>query len=155
MSWPPYSLSQKSELSGETAEQLISRGALFFEGFCLQANHTLIRHPRFYATVNYVAAGKQLDASSQPGSTLADTSLVLSGQPLEQPSMTQCFGALPGTVTLNRYNNAISVPRHVEHLPKYEIRPRATDDLLVLQRLHYLMKHGWNEGVSSWNLVLM
>lgn len=149
MSWLPHSLSGESELSGEKAELLISRGAVFFEGLFLQANHSLIRQPRFYATVSLAAAEKHLEASSQPGSTIADASLVLSGQPLEQPSMAQCFGALPGTVTLNRYINALSGPRHPEHLPKYEIQPRATDNLLVLQRLHYLMSNGWNKDVSQ------
>lgn len=149
MPWPPHSLSRESELSGEEAELLISRGAFSFEGLFLQANHTLIRQPRFYATVSFAAAGNFLEASSQPGSTLAETSLVLSGQPLEQPSMAQCFGALPGTITLNRYIDAISGLRHPECLPKYKIQPRATDNLLVLQRLHYLMRNGWDKDVSQ------
>lgn len=148
MSWPPPSLSQESELSEEEAELLICRGAIFFEGLFLQANHTLVRQPRFYATVNFAAAGKHLETSSHLGSTLADASLVLSGQPLEQPSMAKCFGALPGTVTLNRYVNAISCARYPERLPRYVIQPRATDNLLVLQRLHYLMRNGWDEDVS-------
>ena len=148
MSWPPYSLSRESELSGEKAELLISRGVLFFEGRFLQVNHTLIRQPRFYATVSFAAPGKHLEASSQPGSTLADTSLVLSGQPLEHPSMAQCFGALPGTITFNRYINTMSGRRPLERSPKYEIQPRATDNLLVLQRLHYLMMNGWDRDVS-------
>ena len=148
MSWPPHSLSRESELPEEKAELLISRGAAFFGGLFLQANHTLIRQPRFYATVSFAAAGKHLEASPQPSATLADASLVLSGQPLEKPSMEQCFGALPGTVTLNRYVNAISCPRHPERLPKYEIQPRATDNLIVLQRLHYLMRNGWDKDVS-------
>ena len=148
MSWPPLSLSQEAELPGEKAELLISRGALFFHGFSLQSNHTRIRQPRFYATVSFAADGEYVEASSQPGSTLPDASLVLSGQPLEQPSMTRCFGALPGTVTLSRYLNAISGPKHLEHSSNYKIQPRATDNLLVLQRLHYLMRNGWDEDVS-------
>lgn len=151
MSWP-HSLSRESELSGEKAELLISRGALFFEGLPLQANHTLVRQPRFYATVSSAAAGKHLEASSD---ALADASLVLSGQPLEQPSMGQCFGAIPGTVTLNRYINTISGPRHPELLHKYGIQPRATDNLLVLQRLHYLMRNGWDKDVSYETLLLV
>ena len=150
MSWPPLSLSQEAELPGDKAELLISGGALFFEGFSIQSNHTLIRQPRFYATVSF--AGKYLEASSRPGST--DASLVLSGQPLEQPSMAECFGALPGTVTLGRYINAISGPRHPEHLSEYKIQPRATDNLLVLQRLDYLMRNGWDEDVSEGILSL-
>lgn len=149
MSWPPHSLSRESELPEEKADLLISRGVLFFQGSVLQANHTLIRQPRFYATVSFAAAGKHLEASSKTGSTLADTSLVLSGQPLESPSMAQCFGPLPGTITLNRYINAISSPRPPERLPNYEIQPRATDNLLVLQRLHYLMRNGWDRDVSQ------
>lgn len=148
MSWPPRGLSEEAELSGEKAELLISKGALLFEGFSLRYNHTLIPQPRFYASVSYAATGKQLEASSQLGSTVPESSLVLSGQPLEQPSLAHCFGASPGTVTFGRYVNAISCPRRPEHLPKYKIQPRATDNLLVLQRLHYLMKHGWNEDVS-------
>ncbi|KAF6219807.1 hypothetical protein HO133_003632 [Letharia lupina] len=148
MSWPPHSLSRESELPEEKAELLISRGAAFFGGLFLQANHTLIRQPRFYATVSFAAAGKHLEASPQPSATLVDASLVLSGQPLEKPSMEQCFGALPGTVTLNRYINAISCPRHPERLPKYEIQPRAMDNLLVLQRLHYLMRNGWDNDIE-------
>ena len=152
MSWPPLGLSQEDELSGEKAELLISSGALFFQGISLQSNYTLIRQPRFYATVSFAATGKSLEASPQPGSTLADASLVLSGQPLEQPSMLQSFGPLPGTVTLSRYINASSGLRQPENVPKYKIQPRATDNLLVLQRLHYLTSNGWDEDVSQGNL---
>lgn len=61
-SWPPHSLSRKSELFGEKAELLISRGAFFFfEGVSLQAGHTFVRQPRFYATVSFAAAGKHLE----------------------------------------------------------------------------------------------
>ena len=149
MSWPPHHLSRESELPADKAELLISRGALSFEGVILQANHTFTRQPRFYATVSIAAAGKFLEASSHPDSTLADTSLVLSGQPLEQPSMAQGFGEIPGTITFSRYVNAVGGPRHPECLPEYEIRPRATDNLLVLQRLYYLMRNGWAEEVSK------
>lgn len=133
----------------QKAELLISKGVLFFEGFCLQATHTLTRQLRFNATVSFAAGGKPLEDSSHNGSTLADTSLVLGDQPLEQPSMGQCFGALPGTITLNRYINANSGPRHQEPLTKYGILPRATDNLLVLQRLHYLMTNCWDKDVSD------
>ena len=145
MSWPPRGFSWDSELSKHKAELLIANGALFFEGLCSKANHALIR---FYATVSCAAAGKQLEASGPPGSSLPDASLVLSGQPIEQPTMAQCFGALPGTVTLNRYINAISDPRQPDRLSKYDVQPRVTDYLLVLQRLHYLMSNGWDEDVS-------
>ena len=148
MSWPPHGLSWDSELPEDKAELLITNGALFFNGFCLQANHTLIRQSRFYVTVSCAVAGKHLGAPDPPGSSLPNASLVLSGQPLEQPSMAQCFGALPGTITLNRYTNAISGPRQPDRLPKYDIQPRVTDYLLVLQRLHYLMTNGLEEDVS-------
>ena len=147
MLWPPRGLSQDSELSVQKAELLVSKGALFFEGLCLQANHTLTRRPRFYATARFADGGKP--SKDQRGSTLADTSLVLGNQPLEQPSMGQCFGALPGTITLNRYINAVSGPGHPESLTRYRIQPRATDNLLVLQRLHYLMTNGWDKDVSQ------
>ena len=97
--------------------------------------------------MSFAATGKHLEAFPQPDSTIPDTSLVLSGQPLEQPSMAQCFGALPGTITLSRYINAMS-GCHTEQLPEYEIQPRATDNLIVLQRLHDLLKYGWDEDVS-------
>lgn len=149
MSWPPLGLSQEAELPDEKAELLICRGTLSFEGISLLSNHTLIRQPRSYATVSFASTEKTLEASSsQHGSTLADASLTLGGQPLEQPSMLQCFGALPGTVTLNRYINAISGLRHPEYLPIYKIQPRVTDNLLVLQRLNYLIGNGWDEDVS-------
>ena len=149
MSWPPHHLGQELELCADKAEGLISKGALSFEGIILETNHTFIRQPRFYATVSIAAAGKSLEASSRPDSTLADTSFALSGQPLEQPSMAQAFGESPGTITFGRYVNAVSMPRHPECLPRYEIRPRATDNLLVLQRLYYLMRNGWTEEVSN------
>ena len=146
MFWPPRGLSWDSELSKDKAELLIANGALFFDGLYSKANHALIR---FYATVSCAAAGKQLEASGPPGTSLPDASLVLSGEPLEQPSMAKCFGALPGTVTLNRYINAISGPQQPDPLPKYDVQPRVTDYLLVLQRLHYLMRNGWDEDVSQ------
>ena len=138
----------ESEFAKEKAELLISSGSLCFEGLFLQSNHTLIRQSRFYATVGFAAAGKHVEALSYPESTIADASLVLGGQTLEQPSMAQCFGLLAGTITFNRYINATGGPRHPECLLEYEIKHHAIDNLLVLQRLHYLMRNGWDEDVS-------
>ena len=155
MSWPPHSLNPESEISEDKAEQLITKGALVFNGLCLQANHTFLRQPRFYATVSLsLFNGKQLETptpSHRGGCStfLPDASLVLGGQPLEQPSMAHCFGASPGTITLDRYVNATGGSRRSEHVLEYKIQPRAIGNLLVLQRLHFLIKHGWDEDVSS------
>ena len=144
--WPPKGLSQRSQLSQERATALVCHGALLFEGLVLQAKHTTTQHLRFYATV--AAEGAKADAVATEYTYYAppDMSLVLlhSGghalpwDTLEQPSMTNCFGPLPGTVTLNEYVNTVN--RHVRptKCAKYAVVPRKPAHVLVLQRLHFL-----------------
>lgn len=144
--WPPRGLDSLSQLSLEEAKNLVGEGALSFEGLIVQAIHTSFRQARRFATVGVGAAEDGIEAVGNSETSPPDMSLALVDRPghtkpsetLEQPSMTQCFGMLPGTVTLNHYINTMSRSSQPTNFPEYAILPRQTDSLLVLQRLHYL-----------------
>lgn len=143
--WPPKGLELQSKLALEEATTLISEGALAFRGFIIKASHTSREHVRKYATVGVGAAHKEM-AVERLVLTPADMSLTLLDRvenmkpwsSLEQPSMAQCFGLLPGTITLGRYIDSMSRTLRTTAFPDYAVQPRQTDSLLVLQRLHYL-----------------
>ena len=112
--WPPDGLTQRSHLTYEDAESLISRGALVFQGYVSQALHTRRQHNRYFA----FAGTTDADYRSAHYDERRGLSLVLGGyvdenepwDTLEQPSMTQCFGSIPGSITLNRFFGAINRP---------------------------------------------
>lgn len=144
--WPPGGLKSQLKLGPEKAKDLISKGALSFEGFVYKVSHNLQENFHKCATVGVGAAHKEFEALASHETTSADMSLASidhagNAKPwdtLEQPSMAQCFGLLPGTVSLSRYINSMSRSLEATGFPEYSVQPRQTGNLLVLQRLHYL-----------------
>ena len=144
--WPPEGLKSMSKISAKDASALICNGILSFRGLPCQANYNDAPHIRFYASVTLERLDSRHGMVDQLCQVPADMSLQLfnitaDGMPwetLEQPSMTYCFGLLPGTVTLNRYIGLINQPIPSVPFPYYTIMARQTDDLIVLRRLYDL-----------------
>lgn len=105
VTWPPPSLTRKSDLELEQAEDLISHGAATFHGYY---EHTSYNKHQFYVVVGNGPSGvtDQAESSAQVTKYMSAT---LTGVPnpahpwrsLEQPSLLSCFGEAPGSVTLN------------------------------------------------------
>ena len=154
--WPPTGLSLHSKLSSEHAKTLVCHGALSFQGRFLQASHSFVRHHHFYAAVGVEDERHGILIPVQTSYAPADMSLTLMAplehskpwETLEQPSTTECFGTLPGTITLNRYVGSLSPPLMPATSPPSCIQLRLADPVLVLQRLHFLQR-GLDLDVSA------
>ncbi len=144
--WLPKGLGPRSQLSLDKAKNLIGQGALSFAGLTVQASHTSFRQTRLYATISVGAAENGIECLAKLQNAPTDMSLALTDRPghrmpqdaLEQPSMTDCFGLSPGTVTLNYHVSSFSRSLRPGTFRENVIQPLQTDSLLVLQRLHYL-----------------
>ena len=144
--WPPEGLKPTSKISAEHVSALICNGILSFRGLSTRANYKDVPHICFYASVSLEVLGSRHGMVDQFCQAPPDMSLQLFDtianampwETLEQPSMTYCFGLLPGTVTLNHYIGLINRPVPSVPFPQYTILARQTDDLLVLRRLYAL-----------------
>ena len=126
-----------------------------FKGFEDQLSNTPFRHSRFYAFAGIRDEKKSLEISCKPPLLIEDMSFALAPaferlmpwETLDQPSMTVCFGTLPGTMCLNYW-----VGSATRQLPQSEtasdIISRPMELGTILDRLHFL-EHGLNEDVSS------
>ena len=149
--WPPDGLTQRSHLTSEDAESLISRGTLLFQGYVSQALHTRRQHNRYFAFAGTTDADYRSSALNDERRGL---SLVLGGyvdenepwDTLEQPSMTQCFGNIPGSITLNRYFGAMNRPL-ADELSYPLIIAREMGLRNILDRIEAL-QHNLDEDVS-------
>ena len=144
--WPPDGLKPTSKISAKHAPALICNGILSFRGFTYRINYNDIPQICFYASVTLEMLGSRHGMVDQLCQAPAEMSLQLFDaianampwETLEQPSMTYCFGLLPGTVTLNHYVGLMNRPVPSIPFPQYTIMARQTDDLLVLRRLYAL-----------------
>lgn len=144
--WPPKGLNSTSRVSAKDASALICSGTLSFRGLICRENYNDAPHIRLYASVALeMSDGRHsmvdhlcqapVDMSLQLFDIIADA---MPWETLEQPSMTYCFGLLPGTLTLNRYVGLINRSLPSVPFPYYTVMARQTDDLLVLRRLYFL-----------------
>jgi len=154
-SWPPRGSSPGPEISPEHAEIQICRGALYFEGLIIQLTNSVEDHHSFYSTV-YVADGTgsfEAAASSSRAPEHMSLQLFKAGgkwspwDALEQPSMTESFGLLPGTCTMNYWVGKDVEHRPLVHLVNLFTNAYPIDKKLVLQRLLYL-QNGPDQDVS-------
>ena len=144
--WPPEGLKPTSKISAKHASSLICNGILSFRGLNARADYNDVPHICFHASVSLEMLGCRHGMVDQFCQAPADMSLQLFDtianampwETLEQPSMTYCFGMLPGTVTLNHYAGLINQPAPSVPFPQYTILARRTDDLLILRRLYAL-----------------
>jgi len=152
--WPPDGLHARSYLTSEDAVTLIGPGALHFEGSDSQAHHTSQPRTRYFAFVGATDKHGRPSLSSRFGRVSPGFSLVLGGHvdkdrpwdTLEQPSMTMCFGEVPGSISLNRYVGRISRPLEDKE-PKSLIERREMSMRDILDRLACL-QHGLDIDVS-------
>ncbi|KAL8831011.1 MAG: hypothetical protein Q9191_001107 [Dirinaria sp. TL-2023a] len=142
--WPPDGLNFRSHLTPEDAQTLIASGALFFEGFVAQADHIIEEHKRYFAFADTSNSSEdpKRPATSRPslGQSLVLGANVDSDRPwetLEQPSMSLCFGSVPGSITLNRYVGSIA-RRRVDQTLLSSVTRREMTLQKVLERLCYL-----------------
>lgn len=152
--WPPDGLHERSCLTPEDAVTLIGQGALHFEGSGFQAHHTCQPRTRYFAFAG--ATGKHDRPSISPcsGKVYPGYSLVFGGHvnqdrpwdTLEQPSMTMCFGEIPGSISLNRYVGRMNRPLENRE-PDSLIDRREMSMRDVLDRLACL-QHGLDIDVS-------
>ena len=153
--WPPKGVDIRSKLSHDEAEAFVGNGTASFKGFAFQTPNVPFRHSRFYAFAGMKDGEESLEAFFKPSPLITEMSLALSQESeslmpwetLEQPSMTMCFGSLPGTITLNYW-----VGLAVRALPPSE----TTSNILVwplelktiLDRLEFL-EYGLDKNVSA------
>jgi hypothetical protein len=57
---------------------------------------------------------------------------------LEQPSMAFCYGARPGTITLNHWVSSFGKPNLTVELVEPDVKPRGVELSTILERLIYL-----------------
>ena len=151
--WPPDGLNCKSHLTPEDAQTLIASGALSFEGFVAQAAHTSEEHKRYFAFADTADGSEDPRRLDTPLSSIGQ-SLVLGSnvecdrpwETLEQPSMSLCFGSIPGSITLNRHVSSIARPRVVP-TPVSSVIRRDMTLQKILERLCYL-RGGLDDDVS-------
>jgi len=155
LTWPPRGHDIHAKIKLAEAEALVSKGAPVFKGLALQAPNVSFRHSRFYAFAGMKDGKESLEASCEPSPLIGGMSFALEGpieklmpwETLEQPSMTVCFGTLPGTTTMNRWVSLISRhPRQRETNSIIVLRPMPLTT--ILDRLKFL-EHGLDEQVSQ------
>lgn len=153
--WPPDGLHARSYLTSEDAPPLISQGVLHFKGVGSQAHHTSQPNTRCFAFAGVIDKDGSSSLSSRSRKLSQGCSLVLGGyvdedrpwDTLEQPSMTMCFGDIPGSISLNRYVGRTSRPVNNEE-PKSLIERREMSMRDILDRLA-CVQHGLDVDVSS------
>lgn len=152
--WPPDGLHARSYLTPEDAVTLISQGALHFEGSDFQAHHTSQPRTRYFAFAGTKGKDGHPSLSCRSSRVFPGFSLILGGHvnkdrpwdTLEQPSMTMCFGQIPGSISLNRHVGHISRPLKNEE-PDSLIERREMSMRDILDRLACL-QHGLDTDVS-------
>ena len=150
--WPPDGLTYRSHLAPEDAGSILCKGALRFEGFTCLASHTSRQHMRFFAFAETPDGKYPLSGYYHVSGEL---SLVLGRrlhddhpwETLEQPSMSLCFGCIPGSITLNRYISFVGSPL-VNEQPRTLTTPKDMCLQDVLDRLDCL-QHGLDDDVSQ------
>lgn len=156
--WPPDGLHARSYLTPEDAVTLIGQGVLHFEGSDFQARNTSQPRTRYFAFAGTKGKDGRPSLSCRSGRVSPGFSLILGGHvnkdrpwdTLEQPSMTMCFGEVPGSISLNRYIGHISRPLKDKE-PDSPIERREMSMRDILDRLACL-QHGLDIDVS-WSMI--
>jgi hypothetical protein len=140
--WPPPGLKPDGTLSEGRALELITIGAPVFKGHRLAVPHTENEYFAYYATAG--GHGWSGDDRSAPfTSAFAAHSFRLAGpgpsalpwESLEQPSMSFCYGARPGTCSLNHWVGLSGRPNAYIELRDPSLAPREVKLGAILERL--------------------
>ena len=152
--WPPKGLKLRSKLTFDEAEALVGRGAVVFKGFAHQTPNVPFKHSRFYAFAGMKDGSESLEASYKPSPLTEGMSFALAHafeylmpwETLEQPSMIMCFGALPGTISLNYWVGLAT--RKVPHSETTsDLISRPMELTTIMDRLRFL-ENGLDDTVS-------
>lgn len=138
---------------------MITTGALSFQGLVDQASHISEEYGRYFAFADTIDGGDCPELTA-PALGSGGQSLVLGGnfdkdrpwETLEQPSMSLCFGSIPGSVTLNRYVGSIARPLVAQPIPISSVVRREMFLPEILKRLRFL-QGGLDDDVSSPDLA--
>jgi hypothetical protein len=144
-SWPPAGIPQDGELLQEKAVELIATGIPIFKGHRQPIPHASDEYYTFYATCDGVE-GIGDDRGDTHTAVFAADSFRLQGpgpalhpwDTLEQPSLEFCYGARPGTITLNQWVSMSGNPNPAIELRDPRVMPRAVDLSIILERLNFL-----------------
>ncbi|KAF2454459.1 hypothetical protein BDY21DRAFT_291255 [Lineolata rhizophorae] len=141
--WPPRGFQYQSVLTPREADDTVCRGASTFKGY-KDAVANSQGHWHFFAVMETDSA-QRADRAEPRHPAFRDVSLTVTGPEdsafpwvsLEQPSMAFCFGATPGTVTLNyRVGKSGNLHPGVQYGSK--VRPKKAKLFDVLDRLRRL-----------------
>ena len=158
--WPPKGLKLRSKLTFIEAEALVGKGAIVFKGFAHQTPNVPFKHSRFYAFAGMRDGSESLEASYKPVPLIEGMSFALAHafeylmpwETLEQPSMSVCFGASPGTISLN-YWVSLATRRLPHSETTSDLISRPMELTTIMDRLQYLenglddtVSHGRNPG---------
>jgi hypothetical protein len=135
--------------------ELICSGVPVFKGHRRPIPHTSEEYYNLYVTV----VGNGPDGSDKAetyNAAFAACSFPLQGQApaaypwetLEQPSMSFCYGAQPGTITLNHWVALSGQPAPPIELRDPGVKPREVELSVILERLIYL-EHGFEDDYEE------
>lgn len=143
--WPPLGLAAEESLSQGKAMELIASGVPVFRGFRRPVPHAAEDYYTLYATCG--GTGHVGDDRAGPRYAALEAASFRIGGPgiarypwdtLENPSMSFCYGARPGTVTLNHWVALSERANPAIELRDPGVRPRDIELSTILQRLIYL-----------------
>jgi hypothetical protein len=142
--WPPDAYSSESDLTEQEARNLITMGVPIYNGFRISIPHASEDYFALYATCEGVPDGD--DGAKFYNSAFSAMTFQISGpgiakrpwETLEQPSLTFCYGKIPGTITLNHWTSASGRLKPTVALRDPGVRPRDVDLSTIIDRLIYL-----------------
>ncbi|KAF2811659.1 uncharacterized protein BDZ99DRAFT_440548 [Mytilinidion resinicola] len=142
--WPPRGFGEHQALTHREAEDLICAGASTFKGYYEAIPNAPEGYNKFFAVMGSEHS-LRTDRAEFHHPSYRDMSLPMTGPvdcefswiSLEQPSMAYCFGASPGTTTLN-FRVSKSGSTHPAMKFAKNVKPRKLKLLLILERLRQL-----------------
>ncbi|KUJ08572.1 uncharacterized protein LY89DRAFT_725027 [Mollisia scopiformis] len=143
--WPPRGYGRDASLSQGKAMEFICTGIPVFKGHRRGIPHLGEEYVQFYATCE--GNGHAGSDGAEPAYEAFDAaSLRLQGEgkakypwdTLEQPSMAFCYGAMPGTITLNHWVGQSGNPSPGIEMRDPGVQPRDVELSTILERLIYL-----------------
>lgn len=142
-------------MTQKEAEELVCSGASTFKGFLSPMANAPPGTSHFYAVMNeeHLARTDRAEFQNQAFTQISLDMIPTPGgasfpwNSLEQPSMGNCFGKYPGTVTLN-YRVGKSAPTPPVACLAGKARPRKIKLIQILDRLRHL-ETGLEEKVAN------
>ena len=126
--------------------ELIAAGVPVFKGYKHSIPHAPDEYYTLYATCEGTPPAVGTDRGEPYTAALAASSFPLQSseqasypwETLEQPSLSFCYGARPGTITLNHWVSLAGNPNPAIELRDPGVKPREVEFSTILERLIYL-----------------